>query len=261
MTDNVKIYCNDSRDMYVVTDNSVDLIITSPPYNVGRKYSYYNDSISMEDHLKLLDEVWQECDRVMKPGARIAVNVPHGTGRQPYVPLGSAITLQLSKRFDLLGTIIWRKTSAQLRTSWGSWRRPTSPYLRDICELIVIGKKAGDFHVPSEFLVKDKKLTVSPWLNADEFVHLTRDYWEFDTSNPCKALQHPASFPVELPRRLIKLFAYSGSTILDPFAGSGTTGVAASELGCNAILFDVDQNYCNLMADRFRQPSLFGAGA
>lgn len=257
LSENIKIYCADSRNMSDVSYNTIDLVITSPPYNVGRKYSYYNDAVGMEDHLTLLDQVWIECKRVMRPGARIAVNVPHGTGRQPYIPLGAAVTLQIQKHFALMGTIIWKKTTATLRTSWGSWRRPSKPYLRDLCELIIIGQKDGDFEVPKEFLVKENKISVSPWLSSDAFVHLTRDIWEFETSTPSKANNHPASFPLELPRRLIKLFAYRGATILDPFAGSGTTGLAAKELGCSAVLYDVDAGYCDLMADRMKQGNFF----
>lgn len=238
---------------------SVDLVVTSPPYNVGRNYSSYNDNKTLEGYLAMLDQVWVECKRVMKEGARIAVNVPHGTGRQPYVPLGSAVTMRLQNHFDLLGTIIWRKTSATLRTSWGSWRRPDNPYLRDVCELIVVGKTPGSLDIPQEFLVRDRNKVVSPWLSSEEFVAYTRDYWEFETSTPSKAHGHPASFPVELPRRLIKLFAYSGATVLDPFAGSGTVGLAAKELGCSAVLVDIDQSYCNLMRDRISQGGLFDA--
>lgn len=259
MSNSIKIYCNDSQNMSDVADSLIDLVITSPPYNVGRKYTQYNDNLTLEGYLAMLDRVWKECERVMKPGARIAVNVPHGTGRQPYLPLGSAVTLQLQSRFELLGTIIWRKTSATLRTSWGSWRRPDSPYLRDVCELIIIAKTSGSLDIPQEFFVRDKNKTVSPWLSAKEFVSLTRDYWEFETSNPAQSNGHPASFPVELPRRLIKLFGYSGATVLDPFAGSGTVGLAARELGCSAILCDVDPNYCEMMADRLSQGGLFDA--
>ena len=113
--------------------------------------------------------------------------------------------------------------------------------------------------IPQEFLVRDRNKVVSPWLSSEEFVAYTRDYWEFETSTPSKAHGHPASFPVELPRRLIKLFAYSGATVLDPFAGSGTVGLAAKELGCSAVLVDIDQSYCNLMRDRISQGGLFDA--
>lgn len=245
--------------MSVVTDSLIDLVITSPPYNVGRQYTKHNDNLTLEGYLAMLDRVWKECERVMKPGARIAVNVPHGTGRQPYLPIGSCVTLQLEKRFELLGTIVWRKTSATLRTSWGSWRRPDNPYLRDVCELIIIAKTSGNLDIPQDFLVRDKNKVVSPWLSAKEFVNYTRDYWEFETSTPSQSYGHPASFPVELPRRLIKLFAYSGATVLDPFAGSGTVGIAAKQLGCSAILCDLDQEYCSLMATRLSQGGLFDA--
>lgn len=257
MNEKIKIYCKDSRDMSVVTDSQVDLVVTSPPYNVNRNYSKHNDSMIQEDYLAMLDRVWKECERVMKPGARIAVNVPHGTGRQPYIPIGALVTLLLQKHFDLLGTIVWKKVTALLRTSWGSWRRPNMPYFRDLCELILVAKKPGDLDVPADFLIKDKNLTVSPWLDVETFTTLTRDIWEFETSTSSKACGHPASFPVELPHRLIKLFAYSGATVLDPFAGSGTVGVAAQELGCNAILFDLDPAYCRLMANRTSQGGLF----
>lgn len=257
----IEIYCQDAQNMSVITDDRCDLVITSPPYNVNLNYTEYNDNLIMEDYLAMLERVMVECYRVMKPGSRICLNVAHGTGRQPYLPIGAEVTLLLRKHFELLGTIIWRKTTALLRTSWGSWRRPSTPYLRDLCELIIISKKPGHFEVPDDFLVNDRGIKVSPWLDADTFTTLTRDIWEFETSTPSKALGHPASFPLELPIRLIKLFAYRGATILDPFAGSGTTGLAAKELGCSAILLDIDPNYFNLMTERFAQTTLFEATA
>ena len=245
--------------MSVVTDNTIDMVITSPPYNVNRNYSQHSDDMPQEDYLAMLERVWKESERVMKPGARIAVNVPHGTGRQPYLPIGALVTMQIHRQFEMLGTIIWRKPNATLRTSWGSWRRPDSPYLRDVCELILIAKKPGNLTIPTSFFVQDSRLNVSPWLSSSEFMKLTRNYWEFETSTPSQSCGHPASFPVELPLRLMKLFAYTGATVLDPFAGSGTVGVAARQLGCNAILFDTDESYCRLMADRISQGGLFDA--
>ena len=252
----VSIHCGDSRSLSAIPDNIIDLVVTSPPYNVGKGYHFYSDNKSLKEHLEILSLVWAECLRVMKPGSRICVNVPHGTGRQPYLPLGAAVTLQLDSLFSMVGTIIWRKNTARLRTSWGSWRRPNSPCLRDMSELIIVARKEGVFEVPDNFLVEDDGVKVSPWLDSDTFLTLTRDIWDMDTSCPAKS-GHPAAFPTELPLRLIKLFAFEGATVLDPFAGSGTVGKAAQKLGCRSVLYDIDSEYCRMMDERLlSQPNL-----
>lgn len=255
----IQIINGDARSMTDIIGNSVHLVVTSPPYNVGMGYGTHNDLMTMTEYLSMLEAAWSECDRVLVPGGRIAVNVPFGVFSKPAFPLSAYITLQLERRFFLLNTVIWQKPTQCLRTSWGSWRSPASPFIRDACESIIIAKKDGKFDVPEEALAEETKGKFSPWLDTDFFLNVTRDTWVIPPAVPAYIkVVHPAPFPVELPQRLIRLYAYPGATILDPFAGSGSTGQAAKNLGADAILVDIDPVYCELMRDRLlKQTDLF----
>lgn len=251
----IHIYNKSSESLHDIEDNSVHLIITSPPYNCGIDYGVYSDSQEFGDYLKMLDKVWKGCERVLTPGGRIAINTAHGTGRRPYLPLGSYITLQIEQRFELRGTIIWQKGESANLTSWGSWRSPSDPSLRDVCEIIVVANKPGRIHVPETSMLLENNKRVSPWLNANDFMKLTLDHWF--VSPETSRSSHPAPFPVEIPLRLMKLYAFPGATILDPFAGSGSTGVAAKELGLDCHLYEISHEYCDVMRNRLSQGTLF----
>ena len=231
-----------------IRNNSISLIITSPPYNCGMSYQTHNDNMVEEDYFDMLQRVWVECCRVLVPGGRICVNIAHGIGRNPYVPVGSYISIQLHQEFEMLGTIIWDKGLRKL-CSWGSFLRPSSPSIRDSTELILVAKKPGDFVVPF--------IGPSPLLDTETFLELTRDLWVMQPTTQARS-GHPAAFPVSLPERLIRLYAYPGAVVLDPFAGSGTTGQAAKNLGLSAVLVDIDKSYCELMqSNLLKQPDLF----
>ena len=251
----ISIHNTSSESMHDIDDESVHLVITSPPYNCDMSYGLYDDNRDINDYLGMLDSVWKECDRVLVPGGRIAVNVAHGTGRKPYTPMGSYITIQLEQQFDLRGTIIWQKGMTANLTSWGSWRSPKDPSIRDVCEIIIIANKSGVLDVPDGALILDNNKHVSPWLDRDMFMRLTLDHWFVPPQTSRSS--HPAPFPVEIPLRLMRLYAFPGATILDPFAGSGSTGEAAKQLGCNCHLYEVDPEYCRLMKIRLSQEILF----
>jgi site-specific DNA-methyltransferase (adenine-specific) len=202
--------------------------------------------VSQQEWEELLYDVFEECDRVMARGARIAVNVVWAKGRSPYLPVYPHVLEILNNFFELLGTIVWKKTGLSGSTAWGSWRSPASVSLRDVTESIIIAKKAGKLDIPESSMVRENGKLVSPWLSAERFLELTRDFWDVAPTNS-KISRHPAAFPVELPKRVIELYGYPGCTVLDPFAGSGNTGKAAKLLGCNAILCDIDVAYCELM--------------
>jgi len=190
------IYCADSRRLDMIEDGVVDLVICSPPYNVGKNYKNHNDALPLDEYLALLRDVWVECKRVMRPGARICVNVA-GVDRQPYLPLQSFITLQLRDLgFLMRGQIIWDKAaSVGVSTAWGSWQRPSNPTLRDIHEYIIVFCK-------DQFRLEQPKGETD--LTSEEFTQLTKSIWTFPTGSARK-VGHPAPFPVELPAR-------SGST-------------------------------------------------
>ena len=245
----VTIYNKDPRDLSSITDNSVHLIITSPPYNVGTNYNTYEDTMSLKDYLLFLDRVWDECHRLLVDGGRICVNVPAGVGRTPYLPIADYVREGIEKKFSLRGIIVWDKGTSGNRTSWGSYRLPSNPTIRDTTERIIVANKGlpgQGLEFPVHLKKKDNKGVYSPFLeNGDLFRELTQDHWIVSPESKSR-VNHPAPFPIAIPERLIRLYAYPGSVILDPFAGSGTTGVAATRLGCKSILVDMDYDYCEL---------------
>lgn len=249
----INIYNKSSESMNELPDESVHMVITSPPYNCDVPYGVYNDSQDFNDYLSMLSRVWTECDRVLAPGGRICVNVAQGIGRKPYQPLGAYITLQIEQYFNLRGVITWQKGYTANSTAWGSWRSPVDPSLRDTCELIVVANKQGSLVVDT--LIQDGNRKVSPWLDRDTFMELTLDHWFVQPETSRSA--HPAPFPVDIPTRLAKLYAFPGATVLDPFAGSGSTGLACKQLGINCHLYDIDTEYCNVMKNRLSQEALF----
>ena len=239
-----RIYCADSRQLDMIEDGVVDLVICSPPYNVGKNYQNHNDALPLEKYLGLLRDVWAECRRVMRPGGRICVNVA-GVDRQPYLPLQAFITQQLIELgFLMRGEIIWDKAaSVGVSTAWGSWRSPSNPTLRDVHEFILVFCK-------DQFRLEQTRGESD--LTSEEFTALTRSIWSFPTGSASK-VGHPAPFPMELPRRLIKLYSWKGAVVLDPFCGSGSTCVAASQLGRLWIGVDIDPTYCELARRRVAQ--------
>ena len=251
----VRIWQADARELpALVAPEPVHLVITSPPYNVGIDYGVYDDTLSEEAHLHLLKEVFAGCQEVMAEGARIAVVAPAGIGRNPWRPLASLVAgLLVDVGLVLRGQIIWDKGTSGNRTSWGSFRLPTDPSLRDTTETVVVAHKGSSrLAVPADCLRRDAAGPYSPLMpDPDTFMTLAQDHW---TIPPESATQigHPAPFPVGLAERLIRFYAYPGAHILDPFAGSGTVGVAAIRLGCRATLVDIDAAYCALAWKRCR---------
>lgn len=229
-----QIYFKSSENMAEVGDNSVQLVVTSPPYNVGKNYVKYDDKKELNEYLDFLDRVWMECRRVLSVGGRIAINVAD-TWRQPYVPLHSHIALRmLNLGFKMRGIVYWNKgASVGVSTAWGSWRSPSNPTIRDVGEYILIFSK-------DSFKLESPSKTVT--MTSKEFTDYTKSVWTFPTSNG-KKNGHPAPFPEELPRRLIKFYTYLGDTVLDPFLGSGTTCKVAKAWGRKSIGYEVDKSY------------------
>jgi site-specific DNA-methyltransferase (adenine-specific) len=188
----------------------------------------------------------------MTEGARIAVVVPFGVGRNPWVPLAAKIaeTLQAAG-FTLRGQIIWDKGTSGGRTTWGSFRLPSDPSLRDTCEAIVIAHKGqSKLEIPDGITQRDEKGVHSPWLvESDCFMELAQDHWVIAPESATR-VKHPAPFPVGLVERLLRFYAYPGAHVIDPFAGSGTVGIAAQAMGCDATLFEIDAKYCELAKER-----------
>jgi DNA modification methylase len=237
----------DSRHLDL-PDDSVALVVTSPPYYVGKDYEIDADDpqvpASYGEYLRLLAEVFTECVRVLEPGGRIAVNVAN-LGRKPYRSLSSDIIRILQDELGLLlrGEVIWRKSEgASGNCAWGSFRSASNPVLRDVTERIVIaGKGRFDRAIP----VKRRAASNLPWensVNSDEFMAATLDVWDIPPES-AKRVGHPAPFPTELPERLIHLYTFEDDLVLDPFMGSGTSLLAAAKLRRRYVGYDLDPAY------------------
>ena len=208
-----RVYVHSSEHMSELPDNSVHLMITSPPYNVGKEY---DDDLTLDTYLAMLKRVWKETYRVLVDGGRACVNVAN-IGRKPYIPLHAMIIADMTEiGFLMRGEIIWNKAaSAGTSCAWGSWRSASNPVLRDVHEYILVFCK-------TTFKRKSAESTIG----RDEFLDNTKSIWDFPAES-AKKVGHPAPFPVELPTRLINLYSFKNDVILDPFMGSGTTAVAA----------------------------------
>ena len=245
-------------------DDSVALMVTSPPYFVGKEYE--NEVMlaarsgkvlaevpgSYREYLRLLHDVFGECYRVLEPGGRMAVNVAN-LGRKPYRSLsGDVIRIFDDLGLFLRGEIIWRKALASSGScAWGSFRSPANPVLRDVTERIVVASK-GRF---DRALTAARRRTLGlPHLvttNSDEFMEATLDVWNIPAEN-ARRVGHPAPFPVELPLRLIHLYTYEDDLVLDPFMGSGTTLVAARQTLRRGVGYDIDSEYVQIAEKRLQ---------
>lgn len=229
-----EVYYKTSEHMDEVEDDSIQLVVTSPPYNVGKKYIAYDDKKELQQYLDFLNSVWSECKKKLCKGGRIAINIAD-TWRSPYIPLHCYITKQLiDLGFLMRGVIYWDKgVSVGVSTAWGSWRSASNPTLRDVGEYILV------FSKDSFKLEAENKIST---ITASQFTSYTKSVWEFATVR-AKDNEHPAPFPDELPKRLICLYTYLGGTVLDPFLGSGTTCKVAKALGRKGIGYEVDLSY------------------
>jgi len=231
------------EQMLEIPDNSLHLMITSPPYNVSKEY---DNDLSLNEYLNLLKTAFKETYRVLVNGGRACINVAN-LGRKPYIPLSDYISkMMIDIGYNMRGEIIWNKAaSASPSTAWGSWLSAANPTLRDIHEYILVFSK-GDYkrqRQKEEYNIK--KNTVS----KDQFMEWTKSIWIMNAES-AQRIGHPAPFPEELPYRLIQLFSFTNDIILDPFMGSGTTGVAALKTNRCYIGYDTDIDYIKLAEKR-----------
>lgn len=318
------IYCGDARRMAELPDGCVQLVVTSPPYNVGKSYANHSDNLPLDEYLAFLNDVWRECYRVLAPGGRLCINVAN-TDRKPYLPLNALITTELLRmsheeglHWLMRGEIIWDKAaSVGVSTAWGSFASASDPVLRDVHEYIMVfskdslkyrdgrrtGVTGGQFvdwtrsiwrpeesgerlAVTGERSPKggegvaptDDPQTAGRTLTAlqrklagklkdarrrgkdDDWIaeSMARAVWQYFTEpgegiwpmTTESGVDHPAPFPVELPRRLILLYTSPGDLVLDPFMGAGATAVAAVQTGRRYVGYDVSEEYCALARQR-----------
>ncbi len=237
-----KIFCKSSEKMEELPDNSVHLMVTSPPYNVGKEY---DKDFTLQEYLEFLKRVWKEVYRVLVPGGRACINIAN-LGRKPYIPLHAFIIRDmLDIGFLMRVEIIWNKAgSASPSTAWGSWCSATNPTLRDVHEYILVFSK-GTFQRKN---VNKRKSSIS----REEFLEFTKSVWTFPAVS-AKEIGHPAPFPIELPYRCIQLYTYQGEVVLDPFMGSGQTAIAAIKTGRFYVGYEVEEEYVKLAKRRIKE--------
>ena len=231
-----------------VKKDSVDLIVTSPPYNVDIDYNSNDDALSYEDYLMFSEKWFKRCFRWLKADGRFCLNIPLDKNKGGQQHVGADLTtLATDVGFKYHSTIIWNEGNISRRTAWGSWLKASAPYVIAPVELIVVLYKE-EWKKTSGSGISD--------IERDEFLEWTNGLWAFNGEKKSR-VGHPAPFPIELPRRCIKLFSYVGDTVLDPFMGSGTTLLAAYKNKRRSIGIDIDENYCRLAEERLRQMDLF----
>jgi site-specific DNA-methyltransferase (adenine-specific) len=231
--------------MNEIPDNSLHLMITSPPYNVSKEY---DEDLSLNEYLNLLKSVFSETYRVLVNGGRACINVAN-LGRKPYIPLSDHISnMMIEIGFNMRGEIIWNKAaSASSSTAWGSWQSAANPILRDVHEYILIFSK-GSYRRERKKSELDKKCNT---ITKEQFMEWTKSIWTMNAES-ARRIGHPAPFPEELPKRLIQLYSFTGDIILDPFMGSGTTAVAAIKAKRNYIGYDINGEYITLANNRIK---------
>jgi len=235
-----QIIFGSAENMKDIPNNSVHLMITSPPYNVSK---VYDSDLSLKEYLFLLENCFRESYRVLVNGGRACINVAN-LGRKPYIPLSDHISKMMNDiGFNMRGEIIWNKAaSASPSTAWGSWQSASNPILRDIHEYILVFSK-GNYNRER----KNKLNTIT----KEEFMEWTKSIWTMKAES-ARRIGHPAPFPEELPHRLIQLYSFKDDIILDPFMGSGTTAVSATNSERYYIGYEISRDYIDLANKRLR---------
>ena len=245
---NHKIYFGDSRALNKIEDKSVQLIITSPPYWQLKDYGSNNQigfNNSYEEYINNLNLVWMECERILSEGCRLCINIGDQFARSVYygrykvVPIRTEIIRFCETlKMDYMGAIIWQKATT-MNTSgggaiMGSFPYPRNGILKIDYEFILIFKKLGN---PPKPTLEQKENSI---MTKEEWNQYFSSHWNF---SGVKQSEHISMFPEELPKRLIKMFSFSGETIFDPFLGSGTTSLAAKNLGRNSIGYEINKEF------------------
>jgi len=236
-----EIICSDSlvalREM---ADESVDIVLTSPPYNYGMEYDTHDDNGDSGEYLEQILTVFVECKRVLKSGGRLIINIQ--PNYKQYFPTHHKITQRMiDEGMIWRGEIIWLKNNLRKLTAWGSWKSPSCPYLSYPFEFIEVFSKDSLKHVGDK---NDIDIT------KDEFIKYVNGHWSMAPETKMKEYGHPAMFPEELVERCLKLFSYKGDVVLDPFNGAGTTTLVAHKLERNYIGIDMSETYCSVARDR-----------
>ena len=235
-----------NEDMFytdAIEDGSIDLIVTSPPYNLEIDYNRHYDKMQANDYKEFLVCMLSQMRRWLKDDGRLCLNTPINVNKDGASPLGAEVT-HMARQLDFgyHTTIIWNKQTMNKRTAWGSWMSASAPYVIPQAEQILVLYKE---HWKKQ---RDSLSTIS----KKDFVEWTNGMWEFAPESG-QRIGHPAPFPLALPMRCIQLFSYVDDTVLDPFLGSGTTLVACQKTGRDGIGIEISKEYCDLATERTRQ--------
>ena len=224
-----------------IAPESIDLIVTSPPYNVDIKYNSHNDQLTYPEYMDFSKRWMKKCYRWLKNDGRFCLNIPLDKNKGGQQSVGADLTtIAKETGFAYHSTIVWNEGNISRRTAWGSWKSASAPYVIAPVELIVVLYKNT---------WKKTRGSKESDITSKEFMEWTNGLWTFNGERKRKN-GHPAPFPVELPLRCIKLFSFIGDTVLDPFMGSGSTLVAASQCNRKGIGIEIDDGYCRIAAGR-----------
>ena len=249
----VTIYDADCTDLSFLAEDSVQLIVTSPPYNLGKDYGTARDDATYHQYLEWVVSWSRQLWRVLEPGGRLCLNIPldinlsfdaGGKRVTQKRPVLADFTHRLVNDEGWLynTTILWLEGNISRRTAWGSWLKASDPWVNTAAEAVLVLSK--------ERRRRDGRGRQTE-ISREEFMDWTLGLWQF-RGETSKRWGHPAPFPEELPRRLIRMFSFTDDVVLDPFLGSGTTCRAAKDLGRQSIGIEIDPRYCRVSAERCR---------
>ncbi|MGB8309425.1 MAG: site-specific DNA-methyltransferase [Methanoregula sp.] len=243
-SENLAIINEDIFATRAIPAHDIDLVITSPPYNVEIRYNSHNDRLTYEEYLKFSKRWMKRCFRWLRKDGRFCLNIPLDKNKGGRQSVGADLTTVAKEcGFTYHTTIVWNEGNISRRTAWGSWASASAPYVIAPVELIVV-------------LYKDSWKKTSGSLKSDitpnEFKDWTNGLWTFNGERKTR-IGHPAPFPVELPLRCMKLFSFVGDHVLDPFMGSGSTLLAALQCDRRSVGIEIDTQYCNLAVRRIEE--------
>jgi site-specific DNA-methyltransferase (adenine-specific) len=252
----LRIYHDDFLSTRKINRESIDLTVTSPPYSVDVKYGQYNDNIPYSEYLRFTELWLAKCLKLTKSDGRLCLNIPldkNKGGQQSVYADVENIARKVGWKYHT--TIIWNEQNISRRTAWGSWQSSSAPFVISPVEMILVMYKGVSWKKTSGSGRSD--------ISREEFLNWTNGFWNYESSsdleaNPVwsfsgeskKKTGHPAPFPVELPKRCIKLFSYVGDTVLDPFLGSGSSLIACLQTNRLGVGVEIDKEYCKLAKER-----------